>query len=49
MIYSGFSFSYSMERFGRWEKSIGEIDHLIPILTSSGLENVKAELKEKLD
>ena len=38
-----------MERFKWWEKSIEEINDLIPILTNSDLETVKAELKAKLD
>ena len=31
-----------------WEKSIEEIDSLIPILTCSDLEWVKAELRSRL-
>ena len=38
-----------MERFRWWDKSIEEINELIPILTSSDLESVKAELKARLD
>ncbi len=38
-----------MERFGWWEKSVEEINNLIPILTSSDLEAVRAELKARLD
>ena len=37
-----------MLRFKWWDKSIDEIDSLIPILTCSDLEKVKKELKEKL-
>ncbi len=35
-------------RFRWWEKSIEEINELIPILTSSDLEAVRAALKERL-
>ncbi len=38
-----------MERFKWWEKSIEEINDLIPILTSSNLDAVKAELKARID
>ena len=31
-----------------WDKSIEEIDALIPLLTSSDLENVRAEIKKQL-
>ena len=37
-----------MERFKWWEKSIEEINNMIPILTSSDLEAVKAELKARV-
>ena len=37
-----------VERFKWWEKSIEEINNLIPILTSSDLEAVKAEIKARL-
>ena len=36
-------------RFRWWEKNIDEIDRLIPILTCSDLEKVKAELKKRLN
>ncbi|MBP5168114.1 MAG: CatB-related O-acetyltransferase, partial [Oscillospiraceae bacterium] len=35
-------------RFKWWNKSIEEIDSLIPILTSSDLEKVREELKARL-
>lgn len=35
-------------RFRWWDKSIAEIDSLIPLLTSGDLEKVKAELSERL-
>lgn len=35
-------------KFRWWDKSIEEINDLIPILTSSDLEKVKEELKTKL-
>jgi len=38
-----------MLRFKWWDKSITEINELIPILTSSDLEKVKTELKARLD
>ena len=34
-----------MLKFKWWEKSIEEIDGLIPVLTCSDLEKVKAEIK----
>ena len=37
-----------MEKFRWWEKSIEEINSLIPLLTSGDLETVKAELKARL-
>ena len=37
-----------LERFRWWDKSIEEINELIPLLTSGDLENVKAELKKRL-
>ncbi len=36
-------------RFKWWDKSIEEVNALIPILTCSDLEKVKTELKSKLD
>ena len=38
-----------MEKFRWWEKDVEEINTLIPLLTSSDLERVKAELKARLD
>ena len=38
-----------MLRLKWWDKSIEEINSLIPLLSSGDLEYVKAELKEKLD
>ena len=38
-----------MERFKWWDKDIEEINRLIPLLTSSDLEAVKAELQTRLD
>ena len=38
-----------MLKFKWWDKSIDEIDSLIPILTCSDLEKVKSELKKKLN
>ena len=38
-----------LERFKWWDKDIEEINRLIPLLTSSDLEAVKAELKARLD
>ena len=35
-------------RFKWWDKSIGEINKLIPILTSSDLETVRKELEIRL-
>ena len=35
-------------RFKWWDKEVDEINSLIPLLTSSDLENVKKQLKEKL-
>ena len=35
-------------RFKWWDKSITEINELIPILTCSDLEKVREELKAKL-
>ena len=37
-----------MESFRWWDRSIEEINSLIPILTCSDLEKVRAELKERL-
>ena len=37
-----------MLRFKWWDKSIEEIDSLIPLLTSSNLEKVRGELKARL-
>ena len=37
-----------MLRFKWWDKSIEEIDRLIPILTCSNLEKVREELKARL-
>lgn len=37
-----------LERFRWWDKSIEEINELIPLLTSGDLESVKAELKKRL-
>lgn len=37
-----------MLRFRWWEKSIEEINALIPILTSSDLDTVKIELQKRL-
>ena len=37
-----------MLKFKWWDKSIDEIDSLIPILTCSDLEKVKSELKKRL-
>ena len=36
-------------RFRWWDKSIEEINSLIPILTCSDLEKVRAEMKKRLD
>ena len=38
-----------LEKFKWWDRNIEEINSLIPILTSSNLENVKAELKARLN
>ena len=38
-----------MEKFKWWDKDIEEINRLIPLLTSSYLEAVRAELKTRLD
>ena len=37
-----------LEEFKWWDKSIEEINNLIPILTSSNLENLRTELKNRL-
>lgn len=37
-----------LERFAWWDKPIGEIKALIPILTSGDLETVKIELKKRM-
>jgi virginiamycin A acetyltransferase len=37
-----------LENFKWWDKSIEEINKLIPILTSSNLESVKNEIKKLL-
>ena len=37
-----------MLKFKWWDKSIDEIDNLIPILTCSNLKKVKSELKKRL-
>lgn len=37
-----------LERFKWWDKSIEEIDSLIPLLTNGDLEKVRTELKERL-
>ena len=34
-----------LERFKWWDKSIEEINNLIPLLTNGDLEKVRAELK----
>ena len=39
---------YLLERFAWWDKPIGEIKALIPILTSGDLEKARRELKEKM-
>ncbi|MEI3219671.1 MAG: hypothetical protein V8S08_08795 [Lachnoclostridium sp.] len=36
-------------RFKWWDRSIDEINRLIPILTCSDLDKVKAEIKKQLD
>jgi hypothetical protein len=38
-----------LEKLKRRDKSIEEINNLIPILTSSDLENVKIKIKNLLD
>jgi virginiamycin A acetyltransferase len=38
-----------LEKLQWWNKSIDEINSLIPILTSSDLENVKIEIKKLLN
>ena len=38
-----------MLKFKWWDKSIDEIDNLIPILTCSDLEKVKSELKKRIN
>ena len=38
-----------MLRFKWWDRSIEEINSLIPILTDSNLEEVKAEIKKRLE
>lgn len=38
-----------MLKFKSWDRSIDEIDILIPILTCNDLEKVKSELKKKLN
>ena len=38
-----------LEKFKWWDKDVEEINSLIPILTSSDLETVKAELKKRAD
>ena len=38
-----------MLNFKWWDRSIEEIDSLIPILTCSDLEKVKSELKKRLN
>ena len=38
-----------LEQFRWWDRSIEEINDLIPILTSSDLDAVKAELKARID
>ena len=37
-----------MQRFKWWDKSIDEIDELIPLLTCSDLDKVKEEIKKRL-
>jgi virginiamycin A acetyltransferase len=37
-----------LEKFKWWDKSIDEINSLIPILTSSDLKKVKIEIKKLL-
>ena len=37
-----------LERFKWWDKSIEEIDSLIPLLTNSDLEKIRSELKKEL-
>lgn len=38
-----------LEKFRWWDKDIETINHLIPLLTSSDLESVRAELKKRTD
>ncbi len=38
-----------LQIFKWWDKSIEEINQLIPLLTSSDLETVKAEISERLN
>ena len=38
-----------LEKFRWWDKEIDEINSLIPILTSSDLKTVKAELKKRIE
>jgi virginiamycin A acetyltransferase len=37
-----------LEKFKWWDKSIDEINNLIPILTSADLESVKSQIKKLL-
>ena len=37
-----------LEKFKWWDKSIEEINQLIPLLTSSNLEKVKTEILKRL-
>ena len=37
-----------LERFKWWDKSIEEINNLIPLLTNGDLEKVRAELKGRI-
>ena len=36
-------------KFKWWDKSVDEINRLIPILTCSDLDKVKSEIKKQLD
>ena len=36
-------------KFKWWDKSIAEINHLIPLITCSDLDKVKSEIKKRLD
>jgi virginiamycin A acetyltransferase len=38
-----------LEKFKWWDKSIDEINSLIPILTSADLESVKNQIKKLLN